>query len=123
MRLIVFGLISLLFASACGPSRARCRPDTCSGCCTMDDQCVAGTATNQCGIAGNACDVCVGSQTCAAGRCMSGVFITTDGGDTDAGMTGTDAGMTGTDAGTPRDAGMDAGVVVTTGPIVAPSEQ
>lgn len=118
MRLVILGFTFLAFASACGPSRARCRPDTCSGCCTMDDQCVAGTANSQCGIGGNFCDVCVGTQACLAGRCMMSLFTVDAGGD---------AGTVETDAGAPRDAGTDAGLpdsgIVTTGPIVAPNEQ
>ncbi len=111
MRLVVLALsFFALSLTACG-TKPRCRTDTCTGCCTQDDQCVAGTSTTQCGAAGNLCDVCVGGQVCAVGRCStSNVTMTTDAG------TEQDAGVT-VDAGT-----MDAGVT-TSGPIVAPNEQ
>lgn len=107
MRQIASLIFVFTFAvlSACGTAK-RCRPDTCTGCCSADDQCVAGTSTSQCGSAGNLCDVCVGSQVCGtAGRCVTS-------------MLAEDAG---TDAGTMEvDAGVDGGS--TTGPIVAQPE-
>ena len=45
MRVVVLALsFFALSLTACG-TKPRCRTDTCTGCCTMDDQCVAGTTT------------------------------------------------------------------------------
>ncbi|MDP3503334.1 MAG: pectin acetylesterase-family hydrolase [Myxococcales bacterium] len=97
MRVFVLflSLFSLFLTTACG-TRARCRPDTCTGCCTQDDQCVAGTSNVQCGNGGNSCDVCVGAQVCGVGgRCETSTFMMT----MDAG-TAQDAGVTVMDGGT-----------------------
>lgn len=99
MRVFVLALslASLAFTTACG-TRPRCRTDTCSGCCTQEDQCVAGTSNAQCGASGNLCDTCVGAQVCGAGgRCQTSTVMTTmDAGvEVDAGVTPMDGGMTG----------------------------
>lgn len=108
--LVVLSLLTLALTTGCG-TKPRCRTDTCSGCCTQDDQCVAGTLNTQCGLGGNLCDVCVGGQVCGAGKCLTSNLTNP-----------------GTDAGTQMDAGvtMDAGTMMdggsTTGAIVAPNE-
>ena len=111
MRFVVLAFSFLaLSLTACG-TKPRCRTDTCTGCCTQDDQCVAGTSTTQCGTSGNLCDTCVGGQVCSVGKCSTSSVITT----MDAGSE-QDAGVM--DAGTTMDAG-----VATSGPIVAANEQ
>lgn len=106
MRVFTLCVFFVLGLSACGATKSRCRPETCTGCCTAEDICVAGTTPMQCGTGGNLCDTCVGSQVCGtAGRCLVSTVV--DG--------GADAGMD------VADAGADAGVA-TTGPIVAPND-
>lgn len=112
MRLaLVFVVSSMLAAfSGCG-TKPKCSPSSCSGCCTMDDQCVAGTASTQCGSGGNACDVCVSGQVCGIGKCETSTV-----------NTAMDAGME-ADAGSMMDAGTMTDGGVTTGAITAPNEQ
>lgn len=94
---LVISVFSLFLTTACG-TKPRCRTDTCTGCCTQDDQCVAGTSNAQCGNGGNFCDVCpAGVQVCGAGgRCQTSTVMTM----MDAG-TQMDAGVTVMDGGTP----------------------
>ena len=108
---LVLSLLSVALVSACGGTRATCRPDTCGGCCTLDDRCLAGTSTASCGAGGSLCDTCVGAQVCGvSGRCEAPVTMAFDAGQPDAGTMAFDGGQP--DAGAP-----------TTGPITAPSEQ
>jgi hypothetical protein len=99
-------VLALALSSACGTRPTTCRPDTCNGCCTMDDRCLAGTSSASCGRNGSTCDTCVSSQVCGvAGRCEAAPVVVVD------------AGVE-PDAGTMMDAG-----VPTTGPITAPAER
>jgi hypothetical protein len=73
------GLAALAFVLAgCPPQTIvpACGPSTCAGCCDALNVCQLGTSANTCGSAGNACDVCVGSQVCGATatgtRCSDG---------------------------------------------------
>lgn len=69
MRAILIVLAVALSAGCSSPPPAQCDAALCAGCCTSAGQCVAGTATDACGANGAACDVCVGSQACNAGKC------------------------------------------------------
>jgi hypothetical protein len=100
----LFILLTAALSTGCG-TRPTCRPDTCSGCCTMDDRCLAGTSTASCGTGGATCDTCVGVQICGVtGRCETPMPMVVD-------------------AGVEPDAGVADAGVPTTGPITAPSEQ
>lgn len=104
-------------AISCGAPvdpKPPCGPENCEGCCSDTGDCLAGTATFECGTGGTVCQVCAANQTCRAGSCE--LF---EGGDYDASfpdapdasinrdagtfMSG-DGGNTGMDGG-----GMDAG--------------
>ncbi|MDP3154626.1 MAG: hypothetical protein Q8N23_18250 [Archangium sp.] len=64
-------VIAVLGLFSCEPTAPRCDSTTCFGCCDATGQCQGGGATDACGAQGNRCDVCVGSQTCALGRCQA----------------------------------------------------
>lgn len=68
-----FAVAAVLSSSACAPAAStECSPDNCGGCCDSNGVCQPGDAVAVCGGAGLACDVCVGSQVCSAGRCGDG---------------------------------------------------
>lgn len=56
-------------SGACVPKRT-CGPDTCTGCCTADDQCVTGSEALACGRAGTACEACSDGTACIDQRCQ-----------------------------------------------------
>ncbi len=97
--------LAFVFAlSACQiQPTANCTPSNCLGCCDSNDQCQIGGTQTSCGAAGNACDVCVSTQTCQLGRCQ--VTAITGGG----GGTGGAAGGGGGSAITCNSAGVAAG--------------
>lgn len=45
---------------------AICGPETCSGCCDADGQCVSGHDSGACGRRGQACEACGADEVCAA---------------------------------------------------------
>lgn len=48
-----------------------CGPTTCStGCCDVNNLCVAGTTPQACGIAGRICIGCIGGDLCSNGSCV-----------------------------------------------------
>lgn len=67
-------------ARACGRDDPRCGPDSCSGCCAVDDgrlRCLAGNAAGACGQAGASCADCrtegraceASTRSCGTSRC------------------------------------------------------
>lgn len=101
-----------LVLSACTCGQNTCGPDNCFGCCTADGECVGGQVQNQCGANGNLCDVCVATQTCQLGRCISagvgGGFVT-GGGTATGGGGGSLGGGTATGGGTTTGGGTATG--------------
>jgi hypothetical protein len=85
--LLSTALLALVSSSACSTGPA-CGPDSCTGCCDANGECVAGFTPNSCGASGNRCDVCVGEQACFLGRCMSPAVSGGGDGTFDAGSTG-----------------------------------
>ena len=49
-----------------------CTPETCDGCCTPDDVCVAGDDPTACGNGGARCSACPEGGGCVAGACTFG---------------------------------------------------
>ena len=87
----VLAILALVLAG-CGAAHPACRADTCGGCC-RNDVCELGIATDACGSAANACDVCVSGQLCQLGRCqMSSVGAGGGGGRVTDGGTATGGG-------------------------------
>jgi hypothetical protein len=71
MRVLPFTVafaIGVLGGFAC-PAQKKCTPTTCMGCCSANDTCESGASTSACGANGSACDRCISTQLCAAGRC------------------------------------------------------
>lgn len=71
MRQLAFGLsflLGVLGSVACPPTK-KCTPTNCTGCCSVNDTCEAGTSPSACGRGGLLCDACVGAQLCTAGSC------------------------------------------------------
>jgi hypothetical protein len=89
-------LVAAVGAGCSSSLPAACSAATCSGCCTADGQCEAGTAGTACGAAGSTCAVCTDTQACSNAICIQ----------VDAGTPVVDAGCPGCapDAG-PADAG------------------
>src|SRR5438309_9083371 len=61
----------LALISGCGPTATTCDSTNCLGCCDASGQCQSGGAAAACGAQGGRCDVCIGAQTCALGRCQA----------------------------------------------------
>ncbi len=82
------GLVVALMP-ACQTAK-KCGPDSCTGCCSSNDECVAPTDA-QCGQLGAACVACGTGKVCTAGVCSGsnaqddGGTDLTDGGNPDAG--------------------------------------
>ncbi len=54
---------------ACTPSKARCMPANCNGCCDSVGICQPGDGQAACGVKGSACGTCAPSQSCLGGTC------------------------------------------------------
>jgi len=93
-------LVLVLLLCACEPTTDpnTCSLSNCTGCCDRNGLCQPGLLPNACGSFGNACDVCVGIQQCAVGRCAApsaggaGGGTATGGGAATGGVTSTGGG-------------------------------
>jgi hypothetical protein len=54
-----------------GGGMAPCGPNTCTGCCASNGQCLAGTANATCGGKGQTCGLCTAGQTCRDQACVA----------------------------------------------------
>ena len=65
-------LLVVMTVASCGSgtSNGSCSPADCAGCCN-GHACIAGTAAGACGVNGNACSVCSGTDQCSGGSCAS----------------------------------------------------
>lgn len=95
MRATTLAVLALAASGCIFIDPSNCGPDNCSGCCDSSGTCTTGTTSSVCGSGGNLCDVCVGSQTCQAGRCTSGGVGGGFGGGTGGGFGGSSGGGTG----------------------------
>jgi hypothetical protein len=66
----LFLVASVWALAACKPATQLCGPSTCNGCCDAAGECQPGSSNSACGVQGNTCDVCVGTQQCA-GFCIT----------------------------------------------------
>lgn len=100
--LVVTAALTLSFVS-CGPVTSKCDQTTCTtGCCDLNDVCQP-PSTLACGASGSACNVCVGSQLCSFGFCIS------PGGGSTGGGSGSTGGGTSTGGGSATGGGSETG--------------
>lgn len=64
-------------ASTCANAPPQCNPQNCPNGCCNGTTCVAGTAANQCGTGGQACQNCGAGATCTAQTCQATCNATT----------------------------------------------
>lgn len=100
----VAGVLGVVL-TGCFEPRTECSPATCVGCCSTSGSCEAGDQLAACGVSGERCSVCSGTQRCEATGCF--VRSTIDAGSIDAGSV--DAGSV--DAGFVDAGSVDAGLV------------
>ena len=81
-------LSAFLFATACGPTKPKCLPSNCAGCCDAKGECVALTSAQACGSRASACVACASDQICLGGFCSGTGFGGGSGGGTGGGVTG-----------------------------------
>jgi hypothetical protein len=58
--------VTLAVFAGCPTLRPPCSASTCSGCCTDQGQCLAGSGQTTCGRGGTACKVCSLTESCVA---------------------------------------------------------
>ncbi|MDP1823101.1 MAG: lamin tail domain-containing protein [Archangium sp.] len=97
---LALSCFALLFGAGCGPSKPKCLPSNCGGCCDAKGECVALPNALACGIRASTCVACVGDQVCLGGFCSGsslggGGGSGGGGGGTGGGMTGGGGGVTG----------------------------
>lgn len=76
---------ALFFAVGCGPSKPKCLPSNCAGCCDAKGECNAVPSAQACGSRASMCVACVGDQVCLGGFCTGTGF---GGGSSSGGGTG-----------------------------------
>lgn len=83
-----------------GGGAVGCGPETCTGCCSMNGQCITAQNFNSCGKGGAACAPCGMGAACLMGSCQAASCSecrdfngTCRGGPTDSDYCGTDGGL------------------------------
>lgn len=64
-------VLALAPLAGCGPSRIKCTPANCAGCCSADGECKQGNTFKECGVDGVLCVECSGGFACERNVCVS----------------------------------------------------
>lgn len=81
-------VLALAPLAGCGPSRIKCTPANCAGCCTADNECKQGNTFKECGVDGVLCVECSGGFACERNVCVSTASGGGGGGGSGGGATG-----------------------------------
>lgn len=92
---LALSCFALFLGAGCGPSKPKCLPSNCGGCCDAKGECVAIPTALACGIRASTCVACVGDQVCLGGFCSGSNLGGGGGSGGGGGMTGGGGGVTG----------------------------
>lgn len=88
--------VAFAVAPACGaPGASTCGPSTCTGCCDSSGACLSGSVGSACGVQGELCAACQGSDVCTLGACFPASSGGAAGGGTGGGSVGGGSGGSG----------------------------